>query len=401
MKIAIIGGGTVGGGVVEMLQRWPQMELKYLVVKDAKKVRVFEIPSTCSVLDNADTVLADDSIDMIVELMGGTDLAWDILRTALTKGKHVVTANKALISRRINEIESLLASMANPPFFLYEAAVCGGIPVINTFLRGMRGDEISAVRGVMNGSTNWMLDQMQSRGVGYADLLGEAKDLGFLEADPSADVLGWDARSKLCILARIAFGLFLNENDVFCEGIDKVGMTEIEMAKKLGKSIRLVANSWVESSHNIVRAVVMPTMVPIEDPLGNLPGATNCIVAKAKNSLNHVMIGSGAGRYPTANSVVSDILAVDSLREIGARKGFHPFGQDQVSTRTFDSDFAGRFYLRAVSEDALKAIEGALTQKGIAFEVLESLVVLTGKTALKDVHAAIPTDSYAVIMRFL
>ena len=401
MKIAIIGGGTVGGGVVEMLRRWPQVELKYLVVKDISKSRDFSIPPTCQLTDDFERVLEDSSIEMIVELMGGTESAWKVIQTALSQGKHVVTANKALISKHMNDIELLLGAKSNPPFFLYEAAVCGGIPVINTFLRGLKCDDISAVRGVMNGSTNWMLDQMQTRGVGYADLLGEAKELGYLEADPSADVLGWDARSKLCILARIAFGIALNETEVFCEGIDKVSMKDIEMAQKLRKSIRLVANSWIESTHNIVRAVVMPTMVPIEDPLANLPGATNCVVVKAKHSLNHVMVGSGAGRYPTANSVVSDIIAITNLIDLGAKKGFHPFGQEQLNDRHFDHDIAGKFYLRSNSETDQESIAGCLAAKGIPFESPEPTIFVTGKTSLVELRHAVRPESYAVLMRLL
>lgn len=387
----------VGGGVVEILSRqYPEISIKYLVVRDVEKQRDFDVPKTCTVTGDVESVLADPSVDVILELMGGTDLAWSVIRTALERGTHVVTANKALISKHMDEIEKVLSSHANPPFFLYEAAVCGGIPVINTFLRGMHGDEIRSISGVMNGSTNWMLDQMQSRGVGYPELLQEAKKLGYLEADPSADVLGWDARSKLCILARIAFGKSLNEEEVVCQGIDRVSPEDILFAKTNGLSIRLVARSWTEA--NTVHAAVMPAMVPSKHALAHLPGATNCVVYQAKHSLDHVMIGSGAGRYPTANSVVSDVLAIRNLLDMGARKSTGAFGTTSTGKVSFDSDFSGKFYMRCASGDSVVRL---LQDSSIPVESHEGDVILTGKCSYKSLMSVVPQENVGIVMSVL
>lgn len=396
MRIAIVGGGVVGGGVIEVLSAWSDIEVKYLGVKDVNKMRYFSVPSNCTVTTDIDTILADDSIEMIVELMGGVDPAWHVIQTALKKGKHVVTANKALISKHIIEIESILSSMDSPPFFLYEAAVCGGIPVINTFIRGMSGDQIVSIKGVMNGSTNWMLGQMQARGVGFSDLLDEAKKLGYLEADPSADVLGWDARSKLCILARIAFGKALHENEVVCLGIDRIGTADIDFARKSNRAVRLVALAWTEG--NDIHAAVMPSMVQSNDPLFDLPGATNCVVFNAKNSLTNVLVGSGAGRYPTANSVVADILAVRNLIDLGAQKGSHPFGRTAQESKTFARDFSSKFYIRARAGGEMQAM---LEKAGISFEMPQPDIFVTSETLLSALERIVSSKQCAVVMRML
>ena len=398
MKVAIYGGGVVGGGVVELLHRFKEIEIKYLVVRDSSKGRDFEVPKSCTVTTEIDTPLHDSSVNLVVELMGGLDTAWHVIGTALKSGKHVVTANKALISKRMSQIEKLLGSLPNPPFFMYEAAVCGGIPVINTFLRGMHGDEIQSILGVMNGSTNWMLDQMQRRGVGYADLLDEAKRLGFLEADPSADVLGWDARSKLCILARIAFQVTLDENLVPCFGIDHVSLDDINFAKKNHSSVRLVARAWKEDSS--VHAVVMPALVLEDRPLGRLSGATNCVVYHAEHSLEHIMVGSGAGRYPTANSVVADIVAVQNMIEMGAMKAKHPFGHDATDVR-FDSDFTCSFYVRAVSEEAMKELHACLQEAGITFTDVSGKATMISPCKFSKLMTSIPKDIVGIVMQLL
>jgi homoserine dehydrogenase len=398
MKIAIYGGGIVGGGVIEILNRFQDIEIKYLVVRDSSKARDFEVPHTCTVTTNVDSPLNDDSVSLVVELMGGIDTAWHVIETALKLGKHVVTANKALISKRMSQIEEILGSLPNPPFFFYEAAVCGGIPVINTLLRGMHGDEIQSILGVMNGSTNWMLDEMQKRGVGYTDLLDEAKKLGFLEADPSADVLGWDARSKLCILARIAFQVTLNEDCVACIGIDHVSLDDINFAKNNNQSVRLVARAWKQNSS--VHAVVMPALVKQDHILGRLSGATNCVVYQAKHSLEHIMVGSGAGRYPTANSVVADVVAVRDIVDMGGGRAKNPFGHKESNMR-FDADFSSKFYLRAVSRESLDEVHAAFRQAEITFTDVSDLALITEPCEFSQLLTAVPPHMVDIAMHVL
>jgi homoserine dehydrogenase len=379
MRVAILGAGCVAGGVVEMLQKY-KIEIVYIGVRDVTRQRDFQIPPGTIVTDNIDLVVADKTIDVVVELMGGTDTAWNVVKTCLERGVNVVTANKALISKYIVEIEEILSKhLDRPPAFMYEAAVAGGIPIINTFLRGMAGDEIKSIYGVMNGSTNWMLDRMDREGVSYGSLLAEAKSLGFLEADPSADILGWDARSKLCILARIAFGIALQEDSVFCAGIHTISQQDIKYAKSIGKTIKLLARAW-KDGHKL-HAFVVPAMVSCAANIGNLPGPTNCVCFEAKYSGSHAMIGSGAGRYPTANSVVADILEIHRNK---GNFGGH-FGNIQKAPNTvFDSDFSATFYIR-ISQEGIEAIkatgvdytpagEGSIVIKLVSHNKLKSII---------------------------
>ena len=364
MKLAILGGGSVGGGVVELLASHPDIHIEYLLVRDIKRTRDFAIPQSTRVVDAWEIIAADTSIDVVVELMGGTTLAWTIVRTCLEKGINVVTANKAMISKHLSEIEAILDShKSRKPAFMYEAAVCGGIPIINTFIRGMAGDEIKSVYGVMNGSTNWMLERMSNDKVPFNDLMIEAKGLGYLEADPSADILGWDARSKLCILARLGFGVRLDENQVVCVGIDKVGLVDVDYANREGRKLRLIAKAWKDSVTGRVHACVMPSMVLQGSTAGNLPGATNCVCFEAKYSGLNALVGSGAGRFPTANSVVADILDIQRERSRSESGGFsHHFGSVEHSNKIiFERDFVAKFYVRGADHTKLATA-------GISFE---------------------------------
>ena len=369
MKVAILGGGSVGGGVVELLANHINIQIEYLLVRDVNRKRDFEIPKTTKVVDDWNIIASDSSVDVVVELMGGTTLAWTIVKTCLEKRINVVTANKAMISKNMCEIENILASheTLTAPAFMYEAAVCGGIPIINTFIRGMAGDEIKSVYGVMNGSTNWMLERMDKDGQTFDSLMVEAKTLGYLEADPSADICGWDARSKLCILARLAFGVQLDENDVICLGIDKVSLADVDYANKEGRKLRLIAKSYRDPNTGKVHAYVMPSMVSYNSMAGNLPGATNCVCFEARYSGSNALIGSGAGRYPTANSVVADIL---EIQRRGKQGYSHHFGAvNQCSNDVFERDFLGQFYVRGCDEDEVKKSGMRFEQRGDVFTI--------------------------------
>ncbi len=401
MRICIIGGGTVGGGVVEMIKHQQDIEIIYLVVRDASKDRDFAIPETCQITEDVEAAISDGSIDLVVELMGGITRAWPLVRDSLKKGKHVVTANKALISKHMDDIESIISATKNPPYFMYEGAVGGGIPVVNTFLRGMRGDEIFTIKAVINGSTNWLIEQMMSKGVGCADLIKDAIHLGYLEADPSQDVLGYDACSKLCILARIAFGVSLREEQVVCKGIDRIDAIDLSFAKRNGYAIRLVASSWLEPESGEVRGVVMPSLVPEGDPLFNLPGSNNCVVLDSKYSRQNILVGSGAGRFPTANSVVSDILAVSSDLKRGATSSPFPFGKRQAAGRVFVPDFESMFYVRAATPQDASGIHASLQQSGIDVEIIDLTFVKTMQMSYERLTNTIQPRRFGVIMRIL
>jgi len=397
MKIAIIGGGVVGGGVFEILQRHPSIEIVYLIVNDLDKPRDFPVPANCVVSSDINVVLNDDGVETVLEVMGGTDVAWEVIKTSLSRGRNVVTANKAIISKHMLEIDQILAAAEKRPFFLYEAAVCGGIPIINTFSRSMRGEIISSISGVMNGSTNWILDKMKKTGLAYKELLDEAKGLGYLEADPSADIFGWDARSKLCILVRIGFGLYLDESNVACAGIDQVRVADMEFATSRSCSVKLVAFAWEENG--AVYAFVMPSIVPESSPLANLSGALNACCFEGKYSGTHILIGTGAGRYPTANSAVADILEIAKLREMHVSHGLEPFGSVNRGLR-HNPDFKKAFYVRAPDTTVAECIVESFERHGIP-ALQENLVVRTDVCSYFSVRASLRDLPYEALLVML
>ncbi|KAL3896111.1 MAG: hypothetical protein SGPRY_013345 [Prymnesium sp.] len=251
--IAIVGGGTVGGGIVEILsgkesfvqdQLDTKISISKICVRDASKPRDFKIPEGCTITDDIEEILSDDAVETVVEVMGGTTLAKDVIMRSLKAGKNVVTANKALIAQDLPLIQKTLdevnAGREKPVQFRFEAAVCGGIPIIRSLQSDFLGDEVSKVSGIINGCTNFMLSNMEGGGLSYADALKEASVLGYAEADPTLDVGGFDARSKLRILMKLAFGIDVEEDEIPCRGITEVTATDFEYAKLLVGTVKLL-----------------------------------------------------------------------------------------------------------------------------------------------------------------
>jgi homoserine dehydrogenase len=276
-RLGIFGGGTVGGGIVEILQKkqaylkeltGSDIEIVAMCVRDLNKKRDFPIPEGCTLTDKYDDILSDDTIDLVVEVMGGTDDARDIVYNSLKAGKDVVTANKALIAKYLPEIEDILAKVnenrEEKVEFRYEAAVCGGIPVIRSMQSDFVGDDVSMLSGIINGCTNFMLTAMDQGGLSYEAALAEASKLGYAEADPTLDVGGFDARSKLRILMRLAMGVEVDEDEISCRGITDLTKLDFEYAKMMGGTIKLIGVAKTVSD-NKVAAFVSPCYVTGED----------------------------------------------------------------------------------------------------------------------------------------
>lgn len=276
-RIGIFGGGTVGGGIVEILQKkkdhlkaltGSDIEVATLCVRDLSRKRDFDIPDGCTVTDKYDDILKDESIDMVVEVMGGTDDAKNVVYDALKAGKDVVTANKALIAKHLPEIESILEQVNtgrdDMVEFRYEAAVCGGIPVIRSMQSDFVGDEITMLSGIINGCTNFMLTSMDQGGLSYDDALAEAARLGYAEADPTLDVGGFDARSKLRILMRLAMGVEVDEDEISCRGITDLTKLDFEYAKMMGGTIKLIGVAKQVKADRVA-AFVSPCYVTGDD----------------------------------------------------------------------------------------------------------------------------------------
>ena len=318
VTLGIFGGGTVGGGIVEILNKkkahfqqltGKTIQVKKICVRDASKPRDFDVPEGCSIVTSYDDILTDDSIDLVVEVMGGTTDAKDVVLGALKNGKSVVTANKALIAKDLPEIESLCASLDDGTQFRYEAAVCGGIPIIRSMQSDFVGDNIQLMSGIINGCTNFMLTSMDRDGKSYDEALSQASALGYAESDPTLDVGGFDARSKLKILMRLAYGIDVEEDEISCRGITELTKMDFAYAKTLGGTIKLLGVAEKSASGDVA-AFVSPCYVGNDDPLASVNGATNAIEVLSENLVETIYIGQGAGRYPTANSCINDIVSL-------------------------------------------------------------------------------------------
>ncbi|KAJ1622073.1 homoserine dehydrogenase-domain-containing protein [Pavlovales sp. CCMP2436] len=336
VTLGLVGGGTVGGGIVEILrEQGPALrqslgvEFKFtsICVSDMSKARDFVLPDGCQLTSNVHDVLDDPSVEVVIEVMGGTTLAKDVVLAAMKSGKHVITANKALIAANLPDIAAAHAAAnkgaAKPVHFGYEAAVCGGIPIIKVLQRDLLGDKIEGVRGIINGCTNYMLSSMASTGCSYTDCLKGASELGYAEADPTLDVGGFDARSKLKILIELAFGISVEENDIPVKGITGVTATDFEYAKMQGGTVKLLGVAGVQSNQ-----------------LYGINGATNAVQLLSKYSKETVLVGQGAGRFPTANSCVSDLL------QIVQGTCAPPFPKEAVAGLAFKNDYSAAFYIR-------------------------------------------------------
>lgn len=325
------------------------LHVKTICVRDANKARDFELPEGCSITTTFDDILKDEEIEMVVEVMGGTTQAKDVVYSALTSGKDVVTANKALIAAFMPQISSLLDDVNSKRDhnveFRYEAAVCGGIPVIRSLQSDFVGDEIQMVSGIINGCTNFMLTAMDRDGKSYDEALAEASDLGYAEEDPTLDVGGYDARSKLKILVRLAYGVEVAEDDISCKGITELSKLDFEYAKMMGGSIKLIGFAKRVGADKVA-AFVSPCYVASADSLYAVNGATNAVEITSDNLVSTTLIGEGAGRYPTANSCVNDMVAL-------AKGDKTPLPFNPTTDIKFVNNYESDFYIRLRYRDAL------------------------------------------------
>lgn len=309
-NIGIIGGGVVGGGIVNILRNSAlktSINISKICVKNMDKKRDWELPKETILINNPYEIINDPEIDLVVEVMGGTDIARDVVFDSIKKGKDVVTANKALISMYLKEIEELVKQYKVA--FGYEAAVCGGIPIIHSLQKDFIADEITQISGIINGTTNYILSKMEHNPeISFSQVLKEAQDLGYAEANPSADVDGYDVRSKISILTRLAMGKLVDENSIQSVGITKIEQTDFQYANLLNSTIKMIGTAKLID--NKVDVVVSPMLISKSHLFSNINGAKNMIEINSTNLNSTVLMGEGAGRLPTANSVVSDIISI-------------------------------------------------------------------------------------------
>lgn len=340
MKLGIFGYGVVGGGVGRIVDKRDDMEVsKILVLPREADVD----PRTVT---DVNEIINDKSIDTVVEVMGGVHPSFEFVSAALKAGKNVVTANKALVSAYYNELLAL--ANENNVVFRCTAAVGGGIPWLVNLARCRRADNITAIWGIMNGTTNYIMNAMTTRDVDFSDILKQAQELGYAEADPTADIDGWDIRRKLCISAGVAFDRFPAEEDVPMFGIRCVTAEDIKNFRSLDRVCKLVAFS--EKTENDISAYLEPSLFTADTLEAAVPANFNIISYDAEYAGVQSFYGQGAGRFPTAYNVVSDLVDI-----VSGETGFYT--ENTVEANVNNAATVHPYYVRtACPDEYLKSI---------------------------------------------
>ena len=312
IKIGLIGLGTVGSGVFKTLQSFDNVEVKSIAVRNINKKRNIKGLDESIVTDDAYKIVNDPEIDIVAELVGGLEPAFDLIATAIKNGKHIVTANKELLAKRGEELFKIAEEYNR--VILYEAAIAGGIPIIMPIKTILAGNKINHIEAIVNGTTNYILTKMDVQGAQYSDVLKEAQELGYAEADPTGDVEGFDAAYKIATLASITFNKRIKIENVYREGITKIRAEDMKASNDLGYKIKLIASAHMDDNENVdVR--VHPMLVSKKSTLAHIDYVTNAVSLSGHPIGSVTLSGPGAGEFPTASSVVGDILAIAA--EIG------------------------------------------------------------------------------------
>ncbi len=310
MNVAILGYGTVGSGVYDVLTKNADIiasrvgtELKIKYVLDLREFPGDPVESV--LVHDFKQVVNDPEVDIVVEVMGGVHPAYEFSKEAIEKGKSVCTSNKELVAKHGAELISLAKSKNCN--YLFEASVGGGIPIIRQLIRSITADEIERIDGILNGTTNYMMTRMKNEGLAFDDVLKSAQDKGYAERNPAADIEGHDACRKIAILTSLAYGKQVDYEEIHTEGITKISDIDVEYSNKLGRAIKLLGSSE-RTAEGEVFAIVAPKMIKRENPLFMVDGVFNAILVEG-NMLDEVMCyGKGAGKLPTASAVVSDVI---------------------------------------------------------------------------------------------
>ncbi|MGB7088219.1 MAG: homoserine dehydrogenase [Phormidesmis sp.] len=405
LKVGLLGLGTVGTGVAKIILDTQGRHTLLNTLEVAKvgvrslKPRSVELSDTLYTLD-LKSIISDPDIDIVVEVIGGLEPARTLILQAIDHGKHVVTANKAVISRYGEEIYE--AATKAGVYVMIEAAVGGGIPVIAPLKQALSVNRIEAVTGIINGTTNYILTRMQTEGGDFDSILADAQRLGYAEADPTADVDGLDAADKIAILAGLAFGGRIDREEIYCEGIRNVSAADISYAETLGFVIKLLAIAKLSNHANSIQVRVHPTLVPTAHPLASVSGVNNAVLIEGDPIGQVMLYGPGAGEGPTASAVVSDLLAIAASLTTG--KNPNPLLACS-HTRTLNivpnADVVTRLYVRLLVKDTSGVIGKlgtcfgkydvsleSIVQIGIQNDLVE-LVVVTHEVAEGDFQQAL------------
>jgi homoserine dehydrogenase len=424
IKIGLIGLGTVGSGVYKTLAGFENVEIVKIAVRDRGKSRGIPNLDTALLSEDPYEVVNNPEIQIVVELIGGLEPAFDLIKTALKNGKHIVSANKELLAKHGEELFRI--AQEHNRVVLYEAAIAGGIPIIMPIKTILTGNKITKIEAILNGTTNYILTKMDADCASYEDVLKEAQELGYAEADPTGDVEGFDAAYKLTTLATLAFKQRIKIDKVYREGITKISAHDIKNANELGYKIKLVAYAALEgdsadceqrakgdagaatecpfnASNQAADVRVHPMLVPKQNTLAHINYVTNAISLTGHPIGVITLSGPGAGEFPTASSVVGDILAIAA--EIGKTDYLLPMmrcNHSKTAQMTDISDTENGYYLSIEAFNG-KGVNGKIgtifaennvslksfIQKDVAADNTAEVVVLTEKARERDVKRAV------------
>ncbi len=408
IKVGLLGCGTVGSGVVALLDKnqgiiaqriGDLVELKRVLDQDLDKCRALGIEES-KLTSDFDEILYDDEIDIIVELIGGIEPALTFIKRAMEQGKHIVTANKDLIAEKGEELFDM--AQAQQVDFYFEASVAGGIPIIYPLKQSLAGNRIQEVIGILNGTTNYILSKMSEEGRPFEEILQEAQELGYAEADPTADIEGLDAGRKIAILASIAFNSRVTVDDVYVEGISRITPSDIKFARDLGYVIKLLAIAKQEEDGSI-QARVHPAFLPRKHPLAAVNDVYNAVFVRG-DAVGEIMhYGQGAGQLPTASSVLGDIIDIgrNILCKANGRIGCTCYDNQKILDV---SQLRAQFYIRMTVKDrpgVLAGIAGVFGSNNVSLATvlqtthggaMAELILITHQVEERDLN-----DSLAVL----
>ncbi len=407
VKVGICGLGTVGGGTFNVLSK----NANDIARRAGREIIIAQVATRhpnpnvdtgdVAVTDNVMDVINNPEIDIVIELIGGYTIAKEVVLGAIANGKHVVTANKALIA--VHGAEIFAAAEAKGVSVMYEAAVAGGIPIIKAIREGLAANRINWLAGIINGTGNFILTEMRDKGRDFADVLKEAQELGYAEADPTFDVEGIDAAHKLTILASIAYGIPLQFERCYTEGISKITQEDVEYADELGYRIKHLGVS--RRTEKGIDLRVHPTMIPVARPIAKVDGVLNAVMVNGDAVGDTLYVGAGAGAGPTASAVVADVIDLARTMDAPATAAVNHLAFDTIE-KTYVlpiEDVETAYYLRIQVQDktgVLASVATILSERGINIEAIiqkepkaeddvAQIILLTHRILERDMNAAI------------
>ena len=393
-NVAVLGAGNIGSAVVTRLMNLDkeivELNVVKVLVKDTSKKR--EISSEILTDDFTD-ILNDDSIDLVIEVLGGVEPGKEYIKALLSNGKAVITANKDIIANCGNELVQL--AQENNTCLYFEAAVAAGIPVLKPLIESLRGEDLSRVTGIINGTSNYMLTSMEE-GSTYEDALSTAQELGYAEPDPTNDVEGIDAMYKAMILSLICFGATPDKENVHTEGISSITKEDFDWASRLNKTIKLVA--LIDNEDGGFNARVHPVLIDTKHPLAAIRGALNAVVVEGENINQLVFSGPGAGAAPTASAVIGDVLS--ACHQLSSNQSnWYPLRSQKNDNKNFDDVSSSWFIRLSVTDEpgVLASIAGTFSQNNVSIESViqegrgeqAELVLVTHEAPEKDMQNSI------------